>query len=65
MIAEAATLAEKLSTDELNGYYRGTVAAYVAPFDRPRAERMLAAFQDPDHYNRYLAKAWTGRPCST
>jgi hypothetical protein len=57
VVAEAAALAEPLSAEGLSGFFRGYVAGYLAPFDRPRAEKMLAAHTDPDEYNRYLALA--------
>jgi RNA polymerase sigma factor (sigma-70 family) len=57
VVAEAATLAEPLPADGRSRYYRGRVATYVAPFDLPRAEKMLAAHTERNNYNHYLALA--------
>jgi hypothetical protein len=57
VIAEAAKLAESLPTEGMNGYYRGFAATYLAPFDLPRAEKLLTAHRKPNDYNRYFAQA--------
>jgi hypothetical protein len=57
LIDEAAAQAERLGTNEFDGYNRGMVACRLALYDPARARRLIDSIQERYSLNRFLTQA--------